>query len=198
MGIIDRIRGNPFERLKREDLTAERIRLERNEKLKIADVTRLSSKKKEMFNSGFEAGEAERRALARQMQQLDQKIKLDSIQLKRTSDQIRVVDNLIFIHENKRTLERMGLMKRLLKIPKTRLDEFLAQVNVKDQITAGKVDELLVTMQTEYGLLEEMEDDKETATLMEIWATRDVADADEVYRKWGKEKAVQEKEAELE
>lgn len=198
MGIIDRIRGNPFEKLKREDLTAERIRLERNEKLKIADVTRLSNQKKEFFNKGFQASEAERRAIARQMQQLDQKLKLDNIQLKRTSDQIRVVDNLIFIHENKRDLERMGLMKRLLKMPKTKLDDFLAQVNVKDQITAGKVDDLLITMQTEYGLLEEVVDDKETTKLMEIWATSDVAEADEVYKKWDKEKAAREKEAELE
>lgn len=198
MGIIDRIKGNPFERLKREDLTAERIRLERSEKLKIADVTRLSNQKKELFNKGFQVSEAERRAMARQMQQLDQKMKLDNIQLKRTSDQIRVVDNLIFIHENKKTLDRMGLMKRLLRIPKSKLDEFLAQVNVKDQITAGKINELLITMQTEYGLLEEVEDDKETAKLMEIWATSDVAEADEVYKKWDKEKAAREKEAELE
>ncbi len=35
MGIIDKIKGNPFEKLKKDDLTAERIRLEREEKLKI-------------------------------------------------------------------------------------------------------------------------------------------------------------------
>jgi len=198
MGIIDRIKGNPFEKLKKDDLTAERIRLERAEKLKIAEVEKLSGRKKELFNKGFQASEGGRRAIARQIQQLDQKIKLANIHLKRTSDQIRVVDNLVFIHENKQMLERAGLMKKILKMPKSKLDEFLAQVNVKDQIASGNIDALLSTMEAEYGLLTDVEDDKETSKLMDIWATSDVAEADEVYKQWDKEKAAKEKEAELE
>jgi len=198
MGIIDRIKGNPFEKLKKDDLTAERIRLERNEKLKLAEVGKLSRQKKELFNKGFQVSEGERRALARQIQQLDQKIKLDNIHLKKTSDQIRVVDNLIFIHENRKILERAGLMKKILKMPKSRLDEFLARVNVKDQITSGNIGAILGTMEAEYGLLSDVvEDDKETSTLLDIWGTSDVAEADEVYNKWDKEKAAKEKEAEL-
>ena len=198
MGIIDRIKGNPFEKLKKDDLTAERIRLERDEKLKASEVTKLSDRKKEFFNKGFQVSEAERRTFARQIQQLDQKIKLDSIQLKRTSDQIRVVDNLIFIHDNKHMLERQGLMTNLLKMPKSKLDDFLSKVNVKDQISAGKLDALLSTMQAEYGLLSDVEDDKETSALMDIWSTSDIGQVDEVYQKWDKEKAAKEKEVELE
>jgi hypothetical protein len=85
MGIIDRVRGNPFEKLKKDDLTAERIRLERSEKLRIAEVERLSAQKKSLFNKGFQVSEGEKRALARQIQQLDRKIKLDNIDLKKTS-----------------------------------------------------------------------------------------------------------------
>jgi hypothetical protein len=198
MGIIDRIKGNPFEKLKKDDLTAERIRLERDEKLKIAEVEKLSTRKKELFNKGFQASEAERRTMARQIQQIDQKVKLDSIQLKRTSDQIRVVDNMIFIHDNKQALERQGLMKNLLKMPKSKLDEFLAKVNVKDQVASGQLDAILATMQAEYGLVGEIEDDKETASLMDIWSTSDISQADEAYQSWDKEKAAKEKELDLE
>ena len=198
MGIIDRIKGNPFEKLKKDDLTAERIRLERDEKLKIAEVEKLSTRKKELFNKGFQASEAERRTMARQIQQIDQKVKLDSIQLKRTSDQIRVVDNMTFIHDNKQALERQGLMKNLLKMPKTKLDEFLAKVNVKDQVATGQLDSILATMQAEYGLVGEIEDDKETASLMDIWSTSDISQADEAYQSWDKEKAAKEKELDLE
>jgi len=198
MGIIDRIKGNPFEKLKKDDLTAERIRLERDEKLKAGEVTKLSNRKKDLFDKGFQVSEAERRSIARQIQQLDQKIKLDSIQLKRTSDQIRVVDNLIFIHDNKQMLERKGLMANLLKMPKSKLDDFLSRVNVKDQISADKLDALLTTMQAEYGLLSDVEDDKETSALMDIWSTSDIAQADEVYQQWDKDKAAKEKEVELE
>lgn len=189
MGIIDRIKGNPFEKLKKDDLTAERIRLERSERLKIAEVEKLAARKKDFFNKGFQVGEAEKRTLARQIQQLDQKVKLDNIHLKKISDQIRVVDNLIFIHENKSMLDRAGLMTKLLKMPKGKLDEFLAQVNVKDQITSGNIGAILGTMEAEYGLLGEVEDDKETRKLMDIWSTSDIAEADEVYKEWDKEKA---------
>ncbi len=192
MSIIDRIKGNPFEKLKKDDLTAERIRLEREEKLKIGEVQRLSNEKKELFDKGFKATEAERRAIARQIQQLDQKIKLDNIQLKKTSDQIRVVDNLIFIHDNKKMLEKSGLMSKIMKIPKSKLDDFLAGVNIKDQVVQGKVDSLLRTMEAEYGLLSEPVDDKDTKKLMDIWATSDISQADEVFKKWDKERAARE------
>lgn len=197
MGILDKIRGNPFEKLKKDELTAERIRQEREEKLKIAEVERLSAQKKDLFNKGFNASEGERRALSRQIQQLDQKVKLDNIHLKKISDQIRVVDNLIFIHDNKKMLESEGLMPRLAKMPKSKLDEFLGKVNLKDQMMTDNLQQVLMTMDAEYGLLSEVEDDKETKKLMDIWQTSDVAEADEVFKKWDQEKAVKEKTEEL-
>ncbi len=197
MGILDKIRGNPFEKLKKDELTAERIRQEREEKLKIAEVERLSAQKKELFNKGFNATEGERRALSRQIQQLDQKVKLDNIHLKKISDQIRVVDNMIFIHDNKKMLESEGLMPRLAKMPKSKLDEFLGKVNLKDQMMTGNIQQILMTMEAEYGLLSDVEDDRETKKLMDVWATSDVAEADEIYKKWDQEKAVKERTEEL-
>ncbi|MFC1926709.1 hypothetical protein ACFLWV_03035 [Chloroflexota bacterium] len=194
MGIIDRIKGNPFDKLKKDDLTAERIRLERSEKLKIAEAERLSAQKKSLFDKGFQVSEAEKRTLARQIQQLDQKIKLENINLKKISDQIRAVDNLVFIQENKNMLDSSGLMNKLHKLPKSKLEDFLARVNVKDQIASGNIAAILGTMQAEYGLLSDVEDDKETKKLIDIWATSDIAEADEVYKEWDKEKADKEQE----
>jgi hypothetical protein len=193
MSIIDRIKGNPFEKLKKDDLLEERIRLEREEKLGIANVEALSAEKKELFEKGFKASEGERRMIAQQLQQLDRKVKLDNIYLKKISDQIRVVDNLTFIHDNKQMLERTGLMSRVLKMPKSKLDEFLARVNIKDQINTGNIDSILHTMDAEYGLMSEPAEDKETAKLMDVWSTSDVSKSDEVFEKWDKEKAAKEK-----
>jgi len=192
MGIIDRIKGNPFEKLKKDELTAERIRLERDEKLKIGEVERLSSQKKNFFDKGFKVSESERRTIARQMQQLDQKLKLENINLKHISDEIRVVDNLVFIQENKAMLERKGLMSKLIKMPKSKLDEFLARVNVKDQIKSGNIDAILRTMEAEYGLLGDIEDDKETKELMNIWSTGDVNKADVAFEEYEKKKSAKE------
>lgn len=194
MGILDRIKGNPFEKLKKDDLTAERIKLERDEKLKLAEIERLSAQKKELFNKGFKASEGERRAIARQMQQLDQKIKLDNIQLKKISDQIRVVNNLVFIHESKQMIERAGLMRNLLKMPKSKLDEFLARVNIQDEIAGDNIGTLLGTMEAEYGLLHEVEEDEDTKKLIDIWSTSDLAGAEEIYQDWDRGKAAKEEE----
>jgi len=189
MGILDRMRGNPFEKLKKDDLETERIKQEREEKLRIAEVEKLSQKKKDLFNKGFNATDAERRALARQMEQLDQNIKLKNIQLKKISDQIRVVDNLIFIHDNKQMFEKGGLMPKLAKMDKSKLDEFLARVNLSEQNMSGNLEGFLSTMQAEYGLVGEMEEDEATKELMDIWSTSEVSEADEVFQKWDKEKA---------
>ena len=51
-------------------------------------------------------------------------------------------------------------------------------------------------METEYGLLSEPAEDTETAKLMDVWATSDIAQADEVYERWDKEKAAKETELE--
>ncbi|MBU4222566.1 MAG: hypothetical protein KKA10_13320 [Euryarchaeota archaeon] len=197
MGILDKIKGNPFEKLKKDELTAERIRQEREEKLKIAEVEKLSHQKKELFDKGFNASEGERRAIARQIQQLDQKIKLDNIHLKKISDNIRVVDNMIFICDNKKMLESDGLIPKLAKMQKSKLDEFLGKINLEDQIRTGNLEDILNTMGVEHDLLGDIKEDKETKELMDIWSTSDVAEADDVFKKWDQEKAAKEKTDEL-
>ncbi|MFA4957491.1 MAG: hypothetical protein WC556_11035 [Candidatus Methanoperedens sp.] len=197
MGILDRIRGNPFEKLKKDELSAERIQQERQEKLKLAEVERLSSQKKELFDKGFNASEGERRAIARQVLQLDQKIKLDNIHLKKISDNIRLVDNMIFINDNKKMLESQGLIPKLAKMPKTKLDEFLTKVNLKDQMMSGNIQEILNTTGSDIGIIGDVKDDKETIELMDIWSKSDVTEADDVFKKWDKKKAANEKMDEL-
>lgn len=194
MSIIDRIKGNPFEKLKKDDLTAEKIRLEREERLKIGEIQRLSVEKKDLFNKGFGVSEGERRALAAKIQVLDQRIKLGNLHLKKIIDQVRVVDNLMFIHDNKKMMEKAGLMSKVLKMPKSKLDEFLAKVNIKDQIATGNIGAILQTMESEYGLMEPAVDDKETKQLMDLWSTSDAAQAEDVFEKWDKDKASKEEE----
>lgn len=198
MGILDKIKGNPFEKLKKDDLIAERIRLEREEKLRIAAIDKASAQHKALFNKGFEESEAKRRTIIRQMQDLEHKMKLDDIHLKKISDQIRVVNNLIFIQERNEMLAGTGLMNNLLKMPKSKLDKFLARVNLKEVIAEDNLEGILDTIKTEYGLLSETQDDEETRKRLDIWATSDAAEAEEVYKKLVKEQVAREREEELE
>ena len=110
MGIIDRIKGNPFERMKRDDLTAERIKLERDEKLKIAEAEKFSARKKELFNKGFKASEAEKRSLARDLQVLDQKITHSNILLKKASAGVGKIPSSVASMPETRSPETTALL----------------------------------------------------------------------------------------
>ena len=85
-------------------------------------------------------------------------------------------------------------MSKVVKMPKTKLDEFLAKVNLQDTMRTGNIDVLLRTMEDEYGLTDEVADDKETK-LMDIWSTSDLTKSSEVFEKWDKEKSAKEKES---
>ncbi len=199
MGIFDRIRGgNPFEKVKKDELQEEMIKLEREEKLKIAELNKLSQQKKEKFNRGFESSEAERRSLAREIQGLDHRMRLANVRLKKISDQIRVLDNMVFIKENEDTLKDTGVMSQLVKMPKSDLDRFLAKVNVEDKMRDGNIQGLISTMESEYGLLGEPVEDKGTEELVDLWKKSDMAEADEVYESWEKKEAKKAKEENLE
>ena len=105
---------------------------------------------------------------------------------------------MVFIHENKEMLENKGLMSKLSKMQKSKLDEFLGKVNLKDQMMTGNIEQILMTMDAEYGLMGEVEEEKETKELMDLWSTSDISESEEVYKKWDMEKSSKEREKELE
>jgi len=80
-------------------------------------------------------------------------------------------------------------MKNLMKMPKSKLDKFLADYNIKDQIMTGKVNALIDIMESEYGIMTDNDDDNQTKQIMEIWATGDFANSDEYLEKLEKEKS---------
>ena len=70
----------PLEKLKKDELTAERIGQEREEKFIIEEIERLGDRKK-LFDKSFNTSQGEKRTFERQILQLDKKIKLKNIHL---------------------------------------------------------------------------------------------------------------------
>jgi len=198
MGIrekLQNIKGNPFEKLNKEEINEEKIRLEREEKLKQQEVDKLSRQKKELFDKGFNVTKTEQRSLARKIKQLDRKIKMHTDHLDKLSKNIMVCDNLQFIQENQEMLNKFGLISKINSLPKSKLDEWLASVNVSDQVSRGNVEKMLSTMDAEYGLMGEPEEDSETKELMDIWSSSDV-DAEEAFEQWEKKKSEEDEDLE--
>jgi hypothetical protein len=184
MGIIDRIRGNPFDRLKLDQLGVEKIKLDRRERLVIGDIRTLSGKQKLLIKSGFGKDISEQRVLARQIDQADKQVKLKNIQLKRLSEEIKVVDNFIFVQENREFLEDSGFMKVITKIPKNKLSEYLGQINLKERLERDKVTGVLHTMESEFGLVGDVEDDTATSELLDMWNSEEPLSETDVFEQW--------------
>ena len=184
MGIISRIRGNPFDRLELDQLGVEKIKLERRERLVIGDIRTLSGKQKLLLKSGFGKDISEQRVLARQIDQADKQVKLKNIQLKRLSEEIKVVDNFIFVQENRELLEDSGFMKVITKIPKNKLSEYLGQINLQESLERDKVTGVLHTMESEFGLVGDVEDDTATSELLEMWNSEEQSSETDVFEQW--------------
>ncbi|MCL0056202.1 hypothetical protein M1N81_01310 [Dehalococcoidia bacterium] len=200
MGILDKIKGNPFEKLKKDDLIAERIRLEREEKLRIAKVDKASQQFRALIKQGSgESSEAKKRSTARQMLRLEREMALDDKYLKNINDQLRVVDNLIFTQESRELLAHKGIMTKLTKLSASKLEKFLAQVNLQNEIEKGNVDNLLEMLDGELGLLAKPEEDEEIKRYMDVLETANEAEAEQIAERLLKERVAREREeAELE
>lgn len=136
---------SPLERLKKDELTAERIQQEREERLKIAEIELLRENRKKCIDKCVNTNKGNRRSLEMQIQQLDKNIKLNNMHIEKIRDHIRIIDNLIFIHDNNKMLES-DVMSRLAKLPKGKLDKFLGKVNLKDQ---NNIQEVLATIEAD-------------------------------------------------
>jgi len=135
MSILDRIDGHLLEKLKTDELQVEKIRLERAEEFKISEMTKLSDRKKELFNQGFQASDAERRVLAGKIQAIDKKLKTQHLQLKDISGKIPLLNHLIFLVENRQVLEKKGLWEQIASMTKAELLDFITRVSRGEQRT---------------------------------------------------------------
>jgi len=170
MGIIDRIKGNPLKlKLTRDELTAERIRLKAEEKRTISEVERLSAEKKDLFNSGFQSNDREKPTLVLQIQQLYRKVKLENIYLKKISDQINVVDNLIYLIDNN-MFDKFKDFTSIHVYPKPHPPTSVEQLkSIVDNFNETPID-------------------NETDELLNIWSTYNASQSEEAFDKWDRGK----------
>lgn len=95
IGILEFISHNLYEKIKKDALTVKLIRLEREEKLKIAEVEKLSQQIKLLNENSNNITECEHWILERKIRQLDNKIKMDNMHLEMINHQIWAVNNLV-------------------------------------------------------------------------------------------------------
>lgn len=188
---------NPLKELDADEILRESIRLEREEKLKTAEVEKLAKKKKALFEQGFNATKAEQRSLARDIKTTDREIKLKEKNLQTISNQILTVKNLQYIQEQKKLLESVGLMGKISRMPAEDLNKFLGEVNLEQKIQEQGIETINTMFDDEFGLQGEVETDNETKALMDIWGSEPEEEVDEIYSHWEKEQSKKNEKLEL-
>ena len=186
MGLIDKLfkSKNPLKDIDPNELDVENIRLEREEKLKSADVQKLAKKKKDLFEKGFNANKTDQRTLARKIKETDRDIKLKERHLKTISNQILAVNNMKYIHEQKEILQSSGVIGKLSKLSKQDLNKMLGEINLEQKVMESGVEGINTLFDTEFGLDGEMLEDDETQGLMDVWSSATEEDSDEEFSQW--------------
>jgi len=180
---------NPFKAIDTEELFRESVRLEREEKLKTAEVEKLAQTKKALFKKGFGATEAEQRSIARNIKTTDREIKLKELNLRTISNQILTIKNVQYIHEQKKLLESVGLMGKISKMSSKDLNKFLGEINLEQKIQERGIEVINTMFDEEFGLQGEVAIDDEEMVLIDLWNAGPKDEIDEIYSQWEKEQS---------
>lgn len=199
MGLMDKLlkNKNPLKNLNIKELEVEKIRLEREEKLKTADVTKQAQQKKQLFEKGFNVTKAEQRTVARKIKETDRKMKLAERHLRTISSQILAANNMIYINEQKDLLESTGIMSTISKMSQKDLNKVLGEVNIEQSVMEQGIDVVNTMFDTEFGLEGEMEEEDETKSLMDVWASGTEEESEELFSTWDKKQDERDEELEL-
>jgi hypothetical protein len=164
--------------IKLDDLTRKKVQLDQKERVILADVRKLESEKRKLFEEGARnASEREQRVLARRMLGLDQQAKNADAMLMDISKQIRIVDGLIQIKERVRLKEELGLQSIFQNMDMTELVGIIEKASVDSEVNTRALDDLLNQMEKANNASPQFtEDDDVMEIVRQMQQAREAAD----------------------
>jgi len=177
MGLLDRIRGNPIDKIKLRELREEGLRL-KNELDRIRkNIERIEKEKKTKFEEGIGADMLKKKMLAQQIKQLDMQAKLELKSFVIAQKQYTFVKNLEIIKQYEKKLREVGIWKKITSIDPEKLRDVLIRVNLDGKDFEDVLNELNRTFEMEIAEFEKTEDEVEKE-LMEAWAKVEAGEMD--------------------
>jgi hypothetical protein len=164
--------------IKLEDLTRKKVQLDQKERIILADVRKLESEKRKLFEEGARnASEREQRVLARRMLGLDQQAKNADAMLMDISKQIRIVDGLVQIKERVRLKEELGLQSIFQDMDMTELLGIIEKASVDSEVNTRALDDVLNEMEKASSASPQYtEDDDVMEIVRQMQQAREAAD----------------------
>ncbi|MFP6868377.1 MAG: hypothetical protein VCE91_03355, partial [Nitrospinota bacterium] len=154
-----------------QEVNVEKIKLERREKLVTNETLQLEQSLKNILKSGRGKGPAEMLIIARKFDEGEKQLALKNMQLRKMSTQIKMLNQLKFMQENRAQMEETGLMKKITEMPADDLEQFLEQSSVTELMQSGNIEMLSKILDTEWDVKGSFEPTAEEKTLISIMSS---------------------------
>ncbi|WP_148882253.1 chromosome assembly protein [Thermococcus aciditolerans] len=177
MGILDRFRKNPIEKLSLRELQEEEIRLRNRLERTKKEIERIEKKKKQLFQEGIGADVLKKKMLAQEIKSLDMEQKLRLRDFTTAQKQYTFVKNLIVVKKYEKELRKIGLWDKLSKVEPEQLESVLVKVTLDGREFDEMVESLNRVFEMDIAEFEGTEDQTERE-LMEAWARVETGEAD--------------------
>ncbi|KUH34545.1 chromosome assembly protein [Thermococcus celericrescens] len=177
MGILDRFRKNPIEKLSLRELQEEEIRLRNRLERAKKEIERIEKKKKGLFQEGIGADVLKKKMLAQEIKSLDMEQKLKLRDFTTAQKQYTFVKNLIVVKKYEKELRKIGLWDKLSKVEPEQLESVLVKVSLDGKEFDEMVEGLNRVFEMDVAEFEATEDQTERE-LMEAWAKVETGEAD--------------------
>jgi hypothetical protein len=128
--VIDRIRGNPLDKMKVRELREEDIRLKNQCERLRKEIDDCEKDKKKKFREGIGADLFKKKMLFQEMQALDTEAKLRLKRFTTSNHQLRFIKNLLIVKNYENQLKENGTWRKLTSLPQEKLESFLIRISL--------------------------------------------------------------------
>jgi hypothetical protein len=193
MGLLDRFRKNPLDKISLRELMEEEIRLKNQLERTKKEIEKLEKTKKKKFEEGIGADKLTKKILAQEIKQLDMQAKLNLKNFETLHRQYTFVSNLVVIKKYEKQLKETKLWDKLTTIPPEVLESALIRLQLKDKTYNEVLKDLNRVF--EVGIAEsELTEDEDEKRLFEAWKSIESGEKslDEVEKEISIEKEMEE------
>lgn len=181
MGVLDKLKRNPIEKLSLSELREEQMIL-RNQLERIRkDINRLDKEKKRKFEEGVGADLIKKKILVQEIKQLDLEQKLNLRNFASVHRRYTFISNLIVLKKYEQQLKRTKLWSKIKGLSAEELERYLVRTALAGKEFDEMLDELNRIFEMEVTEFEKTEDETEKQ-LLEAWksveaGTMDIGEA---------------------
>ena len=168
MRLLERIKGNPIEKMNNREIMEEEIRLKNQIERIRKDINRLETEKKKKFQEGIGSDLIKKKMLTQEIKQLDMEGKLKMKNFTALHRQYTFITNLMTIKKSEKQLRNTPIWEKLSNVQPEQLESVLIKMNLEGKTFDEMVDGLSRVFETEVAEFEQSEDESEKK-MMDMW-----------------------------